>query len=122
MKLQNYQYPSFEQLRNGMTTVGEYSHLRLILIKNANRQLGQRYVLLEPNDFKIIQLLDVDYENGLIMLIIKDTANGKVSNINHNVLNKHPKFSLICLEDILNSAKTDYANMLNNNDLLDFDY
>jgi hypothetical protein len=113
---------SFEDLLSGLTETGIYSHLRLILTKNNNRELGQKYLMICRSGFAKVKLLDIEYCENQICMALQDTCTGMIKNVHLDVNDPAFRFLLISWDDILTLAKTANAKTLNNNDLLEFDY
>ncbi|MBP7509067.1 MAG: hypothetical protein KA807_14740 [Prolixibacteraceae bacterium] len=80
----------------------KYKHLKFILHRKKHRklELGQKYLLVNQDQFGVFQLDMVDYNKGYIQMLLIDPDTGIPSEINFNINNKHPETFLINWTDI----------------------
>ena len=113
---------SFERLCTGFTDSGEYDHLCIIMSKNENRMLGQKYLMVSRTSFGVVKLLDVrNYENHICMAL-QDFSTGTIKNVHLDIDNPTFSFLLISWQDIRGMGMTCHGDKLNHDDLLDFDF
>jgi hypothetical protein len=107
-----------DELLEGLLPNGKYSHLRIILSKNNNREFGQRYLMITPSAFGVVKLINVDYNGNKILLDLQDCITGMVKQIPINVNDKSFNFLLISWDDIrrivlAENKATDQKNLVN---------
>ncbi len=112
---------SFEELLEGMTTKGKYDYLRIILSKNDNRTLGQKYLMATKHNFGLVKLLAVDFQENFIQMDFEDVTTGMVKQINFDVEDQEFKFMLVSWSDIKKMVLAENTNIPDDK-LLDFDY
>ncbi len=114
---------NLEDLLSGLKPNGKYEHLQLILKKNNNRKFGQEYLVVSPLGFGVYQLLDIDYQEGRIMMTFRNTETDIVVEERLDVHDTKPQLFLVCWDDIKRMVyKTKTSDLSNDEDLLDFDY
>lgn len=114
--------PSFEEVLSGMTVYGKYDHLRIILSKNDNRQMGQKYLMITPSAFGAVKLLDIEYCENRICMALQDTCTGMIKTIHLDIDDPAFRFILVSMQDIRELLKGDNINKPIDDDLLDFDF
>ena len=58
----------FNSLISGMTHNGRYDYLRIVLTKNNNKTIGQKYLMITKKGFSVVKLKGVDYISGRIRM------------------------------------------------------
>jgi hypothetical protein len=114
--------PLLQEVMDGMTTLGKYNHLQIILSKNNNRRMGQKYLVVSPVGFGVYQLLDVDYDAGIIQMKLMDTNTVKIVHVNQNINDDSMHLILICWKDIVRIVRKEDVWRTSNEEVLDFDY
>jgi hypothetical protein len=54
--------PSLREVIDDLSLSDKYNHLKIILSKNYNRSLGQRYLVVSSSGFGVYELMQVDYK------------------------------------------------------------
>jgi hypothetical protein len=101
---------SLEDLLSGLKPNGKYEHLQLILSKNNNRKFGQEYLVVSPLGFGVYQLLDIDYQEGRIMMTFRNTETDIVVEERLDINDRSKKFFLVCWADIKRMVYNDKAS------------
>ena len=113
---------SFEGLLNGMTDSGQYGHLRLILTKNDNREFVQKYLMVTHTSFGLVKLCDINFNDREIQMDLQNCTNGMVKQLTIDINDKTFNFLLISWYDIRKIVLAENKNILNHNEMLDFNY
>jgi hypothetical protein len=117
------QYNSFlEDLIIGLTASGKYDHMRLILSKNDDRRMGQKYLMVSRTSFGLVKLLDIDYCENRICMALQDTCTGIIKNVHLDIDNPVFSFLLISWQDIREMMMPDRNTKQGSDDLLEFDF
>lgn len=109
-----------EDLLSGLKPNGKYEHLQLILSKNNNRKFGQEYLVVSPLGFGVYQLLDIDYQEGRIMMTFRNTDTDIVVEERLDINDTKPQLFLICWDDIKRMVHDPKVSDPSNDDLLEF--
>ena len=118
----NVQNPTdFEELLDGMTPNGKYDYLRIILTKNSNRTIPEKYLMVTEHGFSKIKLLAVDFLKDSISIDFQCTSTGMVKSVNLDVEDSEFRFLLVGWNDIRKMVLDEYVNVPND-DLLEFDF
>jgi hypothetical protein len=118
----NPSYSSIEAVLSGMTSSGQFDHLRLILSKNNNRSMGQKYLMISRTGFGVVILLDVEYCENQICMALQDTCSGIIKNVHLDIFDPAFSFLLISWQDIREIFKGENINKPIEADLLDFEF
>ena len=114
---------SVVELFSGLTEYGRYNHLRLILSKNDNRLLGQRYLIISSTSFGLVRLCDVDFDDNHVYFELQDVRTGMIKRVGEDIDDPAFGFLLISWQDIremvMNESKN---NLILDDDLLEFDF
>ena len=92
--------PTFEELLSGMTCDGRFDHLRIILTKNSNRTIPEKYLMVTKRGFSLIKLRKVDYHESKIKMELECLSTGIVRQISLDICDSEFKFLLISWQDI----------------------
>jgi hypothetical protein len=114
--------PSFEAVLSGLTVSGRYDHLRLILSKNNNRQIGQKYLMVCRSGFQVIKLIDIDYGENQICLALQDISTGMTKSVHLDIDDPEFRFILVSWQDIREMLKGENINKPIEDDLLEFEF
>ena len=109
-----------DDLLSGLKPNGKYEHLQLILSKNNNRKFGQEYLVVSPLGFGVYQLLDIDYQEGRIMMTFRNTDTDIVVEERLDINDRYRKLFLICWDDIKQMVHDPKVSDPSNDDLLEF--
>ena len=112
---------SLEELFAGLHPFGKYSHLQIILSRNGNREMNQKFLMVTPSAFGVVRIDDVDFDGSQIQLSIEDCTTGFKKLVPINVNNKEFQFLMISWDDIRSMVMAENKSMLTNDDLLDFE-
>jgi len=98
-------YPAtIEELLDAMQDPsGRYKHLKIIFYRNKSSLklgLGQQYLVVNQDGFGLYQLNDINYSNGILIMMFTNPRTGNMAEITLDVNNKHPEHFLICWKDI----------------------
>lgn len=118
----NSHCPSFDELISGMTDNGKYAHLRIILSKTKIQNYYQRYLLVTPDGFGVVQLLEGNLAGNKINLDLQDIFTDIVMKVSIDVDDDRFKFLLISWDDINTLTRQINDNAGTHETLLDFDY
>ena len=113
---------TFDELCDELSHGGKYSHLRIILSKNNNREFGQQYLMITPFGFGVVKLIDVDYNDNKILLDVQDCTNGMIKQLTIDINDNTFSFLLISWDDIRKIVLAENKNIFNQDELLDFNY
>lgn len=113
---------SFEDLISGLTETGFYSHLRLILTKNNDRTLKQKYLMISRNAFGLVRLYDVDFDDNHISMALQDLNTGIVKNVHLEIDDTSFRFILISWQDIQEIFSSDSNSSSVGDELLEFEF
>jgi hypothetical protein len=113
---------SFDELVSGLTVTGKYDHLRLILSKNDNQSLGQRYLMVSRTSFGLVRLCDVDFDDNHVYFDLQDISTGKVKRVPVDINDPAFGFLLISWADIRELVINKADSNLILDDLLEFDF
>jgi hypothetical protein len=113
---------SFKDLFSGLTETGIYSHMRLILTKNNDRRLRQKYLMVSRNAFGLVRLCDVDFDDNQICIALQDINTGIIKNVYLDINDSSFRFLLISWQDIREIIKGESINKPIEDDLLDFEF
>ena len=129
MKLQNstntnmnFRCPSFDELISGMTDNGKYAHLRIILSRTKIQNYYQRYLLVTPDGFGAVELLECNLAGNKINLDLQDIFTDKVMKASIDVDDDRFKFLLISWDDIITMPQQTKENTGSDSTLLEFEY
>lgn len=114
---------TLDELLAGMKTTDKYDYLKIILTKNANRTIPQEYLLVSRTGFQVIRLLDIDFGNNGIIMILQDVQSGMTKKITIEAEDQRFKFLLISWQDIQQMVmEANSYSKLEDDELLDFDF
>ena len=113
---------SIEDRLSGLTSSGQYDHLRLILSKNNNRSLWQKYLMISRSGFQMVKLIDIDYGENQICMALQDTCSGIIKNVHLDVNDPAFSFLLISWQEIREMMMPDRNTNQGSDDLLEFEF
>ena len=113
---------SFEDLASGLTDTGIYSHLRLILTKNNDHTLVQKYLYVSRDAFGLVRLHDVDFNDNQIALDLEVVSTGQNKRVYLDIDDPTFKFLLISWHDIRQILNSEIVHKTDSSDLLDFKF
>jgi hypothetical protein len=113
---------SLEELLSGMTYSGQYGHLRVILTKNDDHRMGQKYLWVSRSAFGLVKLNDISFYDNKIHLEIEDVSSGLIKSISLDVNDDRFRFILISWQDIRGMVLAENKTIFNNDEILEFDY
>lgn len=113
---------SQDDLLSGLKPNGKYEHLQLILSKNNNRKLGQVYLVVSPLGFGVYQLLDIDYQEGKILMTFRNTETETFVEEHLDIHDTKPQLFLVCWDDIEKSIYKTKTSDHCKDDLLEFNF
>ena len=101
---------SYEELLAGMSSTTKYDHLKIILNASVDStgKTFQRYLWVTPHDFGIARLMNVDYDNDMVNLSLRDEANDVEKTITIDINVQEIKLLLINFEDVKNLISKDH--------------
>lgn len=123
-KTMNNTYPAdIAALINDMQA-GRYKNLQIMLYRNhpgLGLGLGQQYLVVNPDGFGVFKLDSLDYNNGIINLLLTNSLTGEPFIINLDVNDQHPEYTFICWEDLKNMVLDDIAYRFTGDDTLELE-
>ena len=119
-------YPAtIEELLDAMQDPsGRYKHLQIIFYRNKSSLglgLGQQYLVVNQYGFGLYQLDDVDYSNGILIMMFTNPRTGNTAEIFLDVNNKHPEHFLICWHDVKQLLLEENLLDINDYEMLELD-
>ena len=90
-----------DDLFNGLSPDGKFSHLKIILSRNGIGQLNDKYLMVTPEGFGKVKLLDVDFDGHHVQLDMEDCKTGFRKLFSIDVKDESFHFVLIQWNDIL---------------------
>ena len=110
------------ELFSGLTEYGRYNHLRLILSKNNNRLLGQKYLIISSTSFGLVSLSDVNFDDNHVYFELQDVRTGMIKRVGVDI--DDPAFGLLLIswQDIRLMMLAEDETRLIHDDLLEFDF
>ena len=113
---------SGEELLDSMANTNVYSHLRIILSHKSHKgTLPQCYLMVCPNSFGAVELLDINYEDEKVILHPQDFSRGIDFKVFLDIHEKRYKFLLIKWQDVLDMVLLESNRISNNKNLLEID-
>ena len=103
---------------------GRYKHLQFILYRNESRlglSFGQKYLVVNQIGFGVYELNSVDYNNGILQMLLTNPDTGNTAEINLDVNDDHPEYFFICWNDIKSMVYDEITNNYFDNELLEID-
>jgi hypothetical protein len=88
----------------------KYDHLQIILSKNNNRKIGQKYLMVTKSGFGVIKLNHIDFNNNEVHMDLQDESSDIVKHISLNINDEGFKFLLISWDDIVKMVINDNKN------------
>ncbi len=115
---------SCKDLFKGLSPDGKYAHLKIILHRESitSSRLGMKYLMVTPDAFGVVKLIDIEYSDNNIHLLLKDELNGFIDRISLNPDNKSFQFILILWDDIIQITNDEKKRKSTLNDLLEFEF
>lgn len=103
---------------------GKYKHLQLFLYRNHSSLglgLGQQYLVANRDDFGVYKLISVDYNNGIVTMVLTNHFTDEPSEISLNVNDEHPEYIFICWNDIKDLVCGETTSHYNGEELLELE-
>jgi hypothetical protein len=113
---------TLEELCEGLTTDGKYSHMRMFLHRNFHCKIGSKFLMVTSSVFGVVVLRDLTYENGFVIVQIYDCVTQQVGNVRIDINDERPNALFICFEDIKSIVLTDNKKVVDDSGLLEFEY
>lgn len=113
---------SLEELLRGITDSGQYDHLRLILSKNNNRELGQKYLMVCRSGFQMVKLLDVNFEGNQICMALQDICTGMINRVQLDINDPAFRLILVSWQDIREILNSESFSSPVGDELLEFEF
>jgi len=114
---------SQDNLLSGLISDGKTEHLQIILSKTHDHQVGDEYLVCSPLGFGVYQLLDINYQEGRIMLTFRNTETDNITVESLDINDTKPQLFLVCWDDIKQMViKTKTSDLSNDKDLLEYDF
>ncbi len=111
---------SGEELLDAMSSTNDYEHLQVFLGYNLEaRAIPQRYLMVTPSYFGIVNLLDLEYEKEKVVIYLQDDKTKVCSKVYLDIHDNSYKFLLLRWSDILDLVLKDSTNK--DNDLLELE-
>ncbi len=118
----NSHCPSFDELISGMTDNGKYAHLRIILSRTKIQNYYQRYLLVTPDGFGVVELLECNLAGNKINLDLQDMSTGTVKKVTIDINDDRFKFLLISMDDINTLTHQTKEKFGSGSSLLEFEF
>lgn len=101
-----------------------YQHLQIFLSRDgrSNCSKDNEFLMVSPNAFGKIKLLDLSVEDQIVILEIKDCSTNQVGNVRIDIGDASPRTFFICWQDIKRMVMSENKSMLCKAGLLDFDF
>lgn len=112
---------TFEDIASGFTS-GMFDHMRLILTKNNDQTLGQKYLYLSRNTFGLVRLHDVDFFDNKIRMDIEVISTGLRKKVHLDINDSAFKFLLISWHDIKHILNSNIIHKTDSAGLLEFEF
>jgi len=100
-----------------------YQHLKVFLRhENSNGipDFGEEYLALSTSGFGLYRINSIDYQNGIINILLTETSTNKVVHYSLDVNNKRPSCLFIRWKDVKNMVFDEcMKSKINDNDLLE---
>jgi hypothetical protein len=108
----NEQFPLIEDVFEGLNSNGLYSHWQIILSREKNCALGQKYLCVSPEGFACVELINVDYleNDGVVSFFIKYTSTGQEMLVKRSLFHR-PEFLFINWEDVVDLVKSEIGKI-----------
>ena len=95
---------AFEELAKGLNATGKYSYLQIILSKHSTKGFGENFLMVTRNAFSVVKLLDLDFADHHVHLLLQDMISGIIKQFSLNIDDTF-RFFLISWRDILAIAQ-----------------
>ncbi|MHC1732810.1 MAG: hypothetical protein AB9888_12395 [Bacteroidales bacterium] len=104
----NERFPSIEEVFDGLSTNGLYSHWQILLSRKKNCALEQKYLCVSPEGFACVELIDIDYSenDGVVSFLIKYTSTGQEMLVKRSLFHR-PRFLFINWADVVDLVKSE---------------
>ena len=112
-------------LISGMTNAPEnYKHLKIFLHRKRENNIKQdfEFLMITPNTFGKVKLLNLNVEDTFVIIDFLDCASEQVGNVKIDVNDNKPQVLFICWQDIKSMVSADKNTIIDNSELLEFDY
>jgi hypothetical protein len=113
---------TLEELCEGITADGKYSHMQVFLHRNFKCQIGSKFLMVSPTVFGLVVVRDLTYENGNVIVEFLDYVTKQVGNVRIDINDERPRVLFICFEDIKSIVLTDCKKVVDDSGLLEFEY
>lgn len=93
---------SIEELLDVMSATDSFSHLQVMMRHRPEVSvLPQKFLIVTPDDFVVVNLIDLDYKDENVILRLQNTITKKVSETCIHIHDRHFNFLLINWQDIV---------------------
>lgn len=113
---------TFQELSEGLSPDGKFSHLQVFLHRNFKCQIGSKFLMVTPSIFGVVVLRDLTYENGIVIVEYLDCVTKQCGNVRIDINDVRPCVLFICFEDIKSIVLTDSKKVVDDSGLLEFEY
>jgi len=106
------------------STPADFEHLKIFLNRNgkSNCLQDKEYLMVTPNVFGKVKVLDLKVNADYIIIEFLDCAMQMVGNVRVDINDSNPKTLFICWQDIKRMVLDETSSMSSNDGLLDFDF
>lgn len=116
---------AIEILISDMTNAPEnFKHLKIFLHRKRENNIKQdlEFIMITPNAFGKVKLLNLNVEGTFVIIDFLDCASEQVGNVKIDVNDNKPQVFFICWQDIKSMVRSDKNIIIDNSELLEFDY
>jgi hypothetical protein len=116
---------SIEEFLSGKTTFSDkYSHLQVFLHRKREKRTNQDYefLMVTPSCFGKVIVQDLSFEDPYIIVEFFNCALQKTGIVRIDIHDAHPKALFICWQDVKRMVQADRNYILDNSELLEFDF
>lgn len=102
----------------------KYLHLQLFLSRDGDfsHGLGQQYLMVTPSSFGVVKLIDLDFNDNHIQMVLQDIETGLIKEIFLNIDDKSFHLLLISWDDIIKMVMDERKTIFNNDEILEFNF
>lgn len=102
----------------------KYMHLKIFQNRSIDKSSNQNgiFLMVTPDSFGKVQLLDLNYENDAILLHLKDLQTNLDGNVQIDINTEKQTVFFVNWSDVEEMVIKHKNNNISNSSLLDFDY
>lgn len=113
---------NLKELLDAMSTTDSFSHLQVMVRHRPEvGVLPQRYLMVTPDDFELVNLLYINYKDENVILRLQNPITKKLSDTRIDIHDKSFKFLFINWQDIIEMVQHDCVDMNHSETLLELD-